>query len=137
LQIDLPPAVPMDVEFVNQKGDITLNLSGTQLERLNVNAPDGDVLVTLPEYEPRLTERGDLLGVIAAQNGSLTLRIPATVAARLELTRAGSGIDPQYDPSVYNYLVGDVLEARAIATAATVLRYSLVAPRGTIRLDVP
>ena len=30
------------------------------------------------------------------------------------MNRAGSGIDPQFDAGIYNYLVGDVLEAKGI-----------------------
>jgi hypothetical protein len=137
LQLDLPPAIPLDVEFSSTDGDITLNLSGTSLERLNVYAGRGDVLVTLPSYLPQYSERGDSLGTVTAQNGALTLRVPRDVAARLEMSRGASGIDPQYDPNAYNYLIGDVLEARQIETAAITVRYSLVAPRGLIRLDVP
>ena len=137
MRLDLPPNVPLDVEFIGEDGDVVLNLGGTQLERLNVDAAKGDVVVTLPEYEPRFSEREDILGALTALTGNLTLRVPESIAAHLELNRGGSGIQPQYDPNVYNYLVGDVLEARTIESAAIVLRYTLTAPRGLIRLDVP
>jgi predicted nucleotidyltransferase len=55
----------------------------------------------------------------------------------LELNRFGSGIDPVFDANVYNYLVGDVLEARTIETADIVVRYTITAPRGRIRVEVP
>lgn len=137
LQLELPPDVPMDVEFISDDGDIILNLSGTALERLNVDAINGDVIVTLPEYAPQFSESGASLGTLTAQNGSLTLRVPQAVAGRFELNRGGSGIDPQFDAAIYNYLQGDVLEARLIESADIVLRYTLTAPRGLIRLDVP
>jgi hypothetical protein len=137
LQLELPPNLPMDVEFISDDGDIILNLSGTRLERLNVDSVRGDVIVTLPEYQPQFSETGSSLGTLIAENGSLTLRVPQAVAGRFELNRAGSGIRPQFDETVYNYLEGDVLEARLIESANVVLRYTLTAPRGLIRLDVP
>ncbi|MCL4248691.1 MAG: hypothetical protein KJ065_11155 [Anaerolineae bacterium] len=137
MRLDLPPDLPLDIDFESQDGDVVLNLGGTQLERLNVNVANGDVVVTLPEYQPRFSEPGEVLGAITSLTGALTLRVPQAVAAHLELNRGGSGIQPQYDPNVYNYLVGDVLEARTIESAAIVVRYILTAPRGLIRLDVP
>jgi membrane protein implicated in regulation of membrane protease activity len=137
LQLELPPNVPMDVEFVSEQGDIILNLSGTELERLNVTARGGDVIVTLPEYQPQFSSDLNALGTIEAQNGDLTVRVPEDVAGRFELNRGGSGIAPQFNEQVYNYLQGDVLEARLIDIADTAVRYTLVAPRGLIRLDVP
>lgn len=137
LQLELPPGVPMDVEFISEDGDIILNLSGTQLERLNVDAINGDVIVTLPEYQPQFSQADASLGTMTAQNGSLTLRVPQVVAGRFELNRGGSGIQPQFDDTIYNYLQGDVLEARLIESADIVLRYTLTAPRGLIRLDAP
>jgi hypothetical protein len=137
LQLELPPDVPIDVEFVSSQGSIILNLSGTALERLNVLARDGDVIVTLPEYQPRFTQDVSALGTIEAQNGDLTIRVPEAVAGRFELNRGGSGIVPQFNAEVYNYLQGDVLEARLIDIADIAVRYTLTAPRGLIRLDVP
>jgi hypothetical protein len=138
LQLELPPDVPLDVEFRSTDGSITLNLSGTQLERLNVDAGRGDVIVTLPEYQPLASGRADPLGTLAAQNGNLTLRVPEVVAGRFDLDRGGSGIQPQYDANRYNFIQtpSDLLEARLIDIAEIVVRYSLVAPRGLIRLDV-
>ena len=48
-----------------------------------------------------------------------------------------AGFAPQYDPDVYNYLVGDVLEARNINTAPIVVHYSVNVPHGLIRIEVP
>ena len=137
LQLELPPNLPIDVEFISDDGDIILNLSGTALERLNVNAINGDVIVTLPEYAPQFSESDASLGTLTAQNGNLTLRVPQAVAGRFELNRGGSGLQPEFDPTIYNYLQGDVLEARLIVNADIIMRYSLTVPRGLIRLDVP
>ncbi|MEP7290865.1 MAG: hypothetical protein ABI835_03730 [Chloroflexota bacterium] len=137
LHLELPPNVPLDVEFIGQEGSVVLNMGATALERLNITAVRGDVVVSLPAYEPLLSSAQESLGTITVGDGDLALFIPTNVGARLELDRGGSGIQPQFDPNVYNYLVGDILEARNINTAQIVTRYTLRVPRGLIRVEVP
>lgn len=137
LHLELPPNVPLDVQFVGEDGSTVLNLGSTALERLNVTLAHGDAVVTLPDYKPLLSQPSDSLGTLTVGTGSLALVIPQDVGARLELQRDGSGIDPQYDANVYNYLVGDVLEARNINTAQIVEHYTLHVPHGKIRVQVP
>jgi hypothetical protein len=137
LHLELPPNVPLDVEYVGQDGSVTLNLGATALERLNVTSVSGDVVITLPEYRPLLSQPSESQGTITVGSGNLALFVPQAVGARLELDRGGSGLDPEYDPNVYNYLVGDVLEARNINTASIVMHYTLRVPHGRIRVQVP
>ncbi|MDX2161384.1 MAG: hypothetical protein SF162_08685 [bacterium] len=134
-QLGLPPDVPLDVQITGRDGTVTLNMSGLSLERLNVNAGRGDVVITLPEYDPLFSQPDDLLGDIAVLNGDLALFVPGSVSARLELT--GGGGSPEYDPNAYNLLASGVLEARGIDTAPIVVRYTLNVPRGRVRLQVP
>lgn len=134
LSLSLPVGVPLDIEYVGAEG-VVLNMSDTRLERLNVTAGSGDVVITLPEYDPLYSQDDELLGTLTAQQGDLAIFIPASVAARLELDSTGR---PQYDPDLYNYLIdGDVLESRQIAVAAITVRYAIVVPNGQIRLEVP
>ncbi|PJF25100.1 MAG: hypothetical protein CUN53_14490, partial [Phototrophicales bacterium] len=137
LRVELPPALPLDIDFVGDDGAVTFNLRGTALERLNLTASRGNVVVTLPDYAPQLSQRGESLGTITVGGGDLTLFVPTTVAGRFELNRGGSGIEPIYDANAYLYLVGDVLEARGIDTAAAVVRYTLNVGRGQIRIQTP
>ena len=137
LHLELPPNVPLDVEFVGQDGSVVLNMGGTALERLNITSVHGDVVVTLPEYRPLLSQPSDSLGTLTVGDGNLALFIPQAVGARLEMDLGGSGIKPEYDPNVYNYLVGDVLEARNIETASIVMHYALHVAHGRIRVEVP
>jgi hypothetical protein len=136
LRLELPADLPLDLELLGSGGAVTLNLSDLALERLNVTLTRGDLVVTLPDYQPTLSERGESLGTLTASEGGLTMFVPPSVAARFELNRGGSGIDPIYDESLYNYLVGDVLESRTIDTAPVAAYYVLTAPRGRIRIQV-
>jgi hypothetical protein len=135
MRLELPNNLPLDIDFVGGDGDVTLNLSGLLLERLNVSIGRGDLLVTLPEYRPLFSEPGAQVGTLTTRNGDLALFVPPAVSARLELNRENSGIAPEYNPTVYNYLVGDVLEARTIETAPIVVGYVLNVPRGLIRVE--
>jgi hypothetical protein len=135
LQLELPPDVPLDVEFLGRDGDATFNLNDVALERLTVDLPRGDLVVTLPNYAPVQVPPGESNGTLTASNGNLALFIPQSVAARLSLNRGGSGLEPQFDPAQFNYLVGDVLESRTIDTSPFALEYTLNVPRGQIRVE--
>lgn len=134
LRLELPASIPIDLNFNGTAGDSSLNLSGLSLERLNFDQRNGDVVVTLPEYRPLGSPANASLGTLVTREGALTLQIPLTVAARLELNRGGNGMRPEFDPTVYNLLAeGDgVLEARNFDSAETKLRYTLTVPRGLI-----
>ncbi|MFN8378483.1 MAG: DUF5668 domain-containing protein [Anaerolineae bacterium] len=135
LELELPPDIPLDVEYLGKDGDATFNLNDVALERLNVDLLSGDLVVTLPNYQPVLVPSGESNGALTTSAGNLALFIPQSVAARLELNRGGSGIEPQFDPAQFNYLVGDVLESRTIDSAPFALDYTLNVPRGQIRVE--
>lgn len=137
LRLELPPDVPLDLEVLGASGNVTLNMRETLLERMNLDLTHGNALVTVPEYAPVSAESGQSQGTLAARDGSITIIAPATVAARLELDRGGSGIAPDYDPSLYNFLFDRVLESRTIDTAEVAVDYTIIAPRGKVRLEAP
>lgn len=134
LQLELPAGIPIDLSFNGTAGNASLNLSGLSLERLNFDLRAGNMVVTLPEYRPLGSPENASLGTLIVREGGLTVQIPPTVAARLELNRGGSGLRPEFDPTIYNLLAdGDgVLEARNFDSAAVKLRYTLTVPRGLI-----
>jgi hypothetical protein len=139
LRVELPPEVPTDIEFVGADGDATLDARDIWVERLNIDLREGDALVTLPQYDPQGSPDDSTLGAWAVQDGNITVVVPASVAAHLELDRGLSGIQPQYDPTIYNLLATGTtgaLEARNFDTAEIRVRYNITAPRGQIRLDV-
>lgn len=132
LRLELPSDVPLDVLLKISSGDVTANLSGTQIERLNFDMQSGDALVTLPAYEPRSEAGQERVGTLTLQNGDLTMVVPEEVAARLELEIT---LDPQFDSTSYQYFSRALLENRNFASADIVVIYRLVVPRGIIRVE--
>lgn len=136
LSLQIPANIALAFAFRGEDGDILFNMSDLSLERLTIELVRGDVVVTLPEYAPLSPNAAEQPGVITAGNGDVTLFIPPTVAARLELNRQGSGIAPQFDDNIYRYLQGDVLEARTFEEPEAIqLRYILNVGRGLIRVE--
>ncbi len=131
-RLELPAGIPLDVSFKGQEGTVSLNMSGLSLERLNMDLVKGDAVVTIPEYKPLGSPPDALLGGLVARDGSLTLIIPPTVAAHLELT--GASVDPIFDPTVYNLLASPsrALESRNFDFAEIKIRYGVTVPRGQI-----
>ena len=46
-----------------------------------------------------------------------------------------SGLEPKFNTVDYNYLVGDILEARNFDSSEIKLRYAITAPRGQISIE--
>ncbi len=136
LVVELPPELPVDVAFGGMDGEATFNMGDLFLERLNINLQRGDAIVTIPVYNPLSPTAGEQAGNFTVEDGDVTIFVPGEVAARMELNRGGSGVEPVFDPLVYNHMVGDVLEARAYDSADIQLLYVVTAPRGLIRLGV-
>ena len=121
--------------MVEQDGDTFLNLDGLALERLNADVARGNLAATFPDYQPTLLGISESANSLTARDGGLTLILPQTATARLQLDRGNSGIDPVYDPTLFNFLVGDVLESRVIDPSGDVLQFTLTAPRGQIHVE--
>jgi hypothetical protein len=138
LLLELPGDVAAVVVFRGEDGTATFNMSDLRLERISVELERGDVLITLPEYQPLSPTAVDEPGQIATREGNVTLFLPRRLAARLELNRGGNDIRPLFDPSYI--LIDDgadgTLEKRAIGPEDIEVFYEITAPRGQIRLEV-
>jgi hypothetical protein len=144
LTLAIPAGVGIDLALSGQQGRATLNLDQADLERLNINLTRGDATVTLPDYQPRsptqvATENPNLpplLGTLQVLDGSLTIAVPDGVGARFELNLFDSGVEREFDPTIFNELrQPPAIESRNIDTAAVKLRYAIVVPRGQIRIN--
>lgn len=138
LRLELPADLATAVAIAADNSSATLNLSDLALERLNLAVQSGDVLVTLPDYSPRSPSAAEQPGTLASNNGDITIFVPPTVSARLELNRGGNDTRPQFDASYI--LIDDgadgTLEKRNFLDTDTPLYYEVTAPRGIIRLEI-
>lgn len=143
LILAFPAGVGIDLALTGQQGGATLNLDQADLERLNVNLTRGDVIVTLPDYQPRSPSQAatdnpnlpPLLGTLQVLDGTLTVAVPDGVGARFELNLFDSGVERLFDPTVFNELrQPPAIESRNIDAASVKLRYAIVVPRGQIRI---
>src|SRR5690606_10013144 len=92
LRLELPSGVPLDLAVLGTSGNVTLNMSETMVERRNLDVAGGNALVTVPEYAPVSAAAGQSQGTLAVRDGSITIVVPAAVAARLELDRGGRNV---------------------------------------------
>lgn len=135
LIVQIPANIAVTVAFAGDEGAAEFDMGGLALERLSFTLRNGNALVTLPAYQPLSPNIADQPGNLLVQNGNITLIVPDDVGMRLEMNRAGSGIDPVFPANAYNYLVGDVLETRDYDDADIQLRYIITAPRGLIQIQ--
>lgn len=134
LRLEIPGDMPLDLAYRGGSGSAIFTLSGLSLERLGITQNRGDILVTLPAYAPLSPTAAQQPSILIAREGNVSVFVPQEAAARFELDRGGSGITPQFDDALYNYLVGDVLEAKAYAAADIRMNFAITAPRGVIQI---
>jgi hypothetical protein len=58
LLIELPSDTPVDVQLETLDSPVTLNMTRLRLERLNVKVQRGNVILTLPSYDPAFSTSG-------------------------------------------------------------------------------
>ena len=137
LLIELPSDTPIDVQLETLDSPITLNMSGLMLERLNVKAQRGNMILTLPSYDPAFSNPEDILGTLAVLEGDVLIRVPSDVATRFDMSNS-SGSNPTYDSTLYDLKFnGDLLEARTLFNAPIVQSYALEVNRANLTLTVP
>jgi hypothetical protein len=137
LSLRIPDELPVAVAFAGTEGNATFDLNDAQLERIAVELQSGDVLLTVPAYQPQSPSAINDPGRLILANGDLTVVVPANVNARLGFDRRGSGIDPQY-PTDYieQRNTVDGLLRRDVENGSITLEYDILIPRGQLRLDV-
>lgn len=137
LQVEVPTGVAIALTYGGERSTATFDMSALDLERLNVELLRGDVLVSLPVYQPLSPSVAENPGRIAVYDGNLRLVVPDDVGGRFILNR-NRAVRPQFDEGRY-LLIDDgadgTLQATAYDSASIQLRYTLSVPRGQIRLD--
>jgi hypothetical protein len=108
LALELPPQLPLTLDCDGNVGSIQLDLSGLDMDRLEVRASLGELTVTLPG-------EGGLIGDISTGQGDVTVRVPETMAMRFEVSRGlGGGLQI---PSGLLRLEGGVLMTEGYSEA--------------------
>lgn len=136
MTVDIPPDVGVSLAFAGQDGDATFDLAGTSLERLSLTVQHGDVLLTLPAYQPRSPGVLETPGDLSVLDGNLRIVIPSAVGGRFEIPENST---PTYNEAQYRVEVARpswLLLARNYDTATMKANYRLTVPRGTTQLDV-
>jgi multidrug transporter EmrE-like cation transporter len=134
LLLQIPVGIAVDVGYRGGQGAAEFSLSGVSLERLNIAQGVGDVLVTLPLYDPIGTAGDGSLGTWQTGNGRVTVVVPREMGASFTLDRRGSGLLPLYDDTIFTYLgTRDVVESRTLPDAEQIIRYAIVAPIVEVR----
>ncbi|MGB1286328.1 MAG: PspC domain-containing protein [Aggregatilineales bacterium] len=141
LQIELPQGVPLDVAFEGDNGDVIFDMQALDLERLNVVLRSGDVLFTLPDYQPRSPGVEDNPGRLILGTGDLQILLNDEITAGRFVLPRNENPEPaarNYDSSRYAVeIAGDnwVLIARDYEDYEIQVGYVLSVPRGTVQLE--
>ena len=133
LDLFIPPDIPVAITFIGLDGDALFDMSSLSLERVSLESTSGDVVVTLPVYEPLSPNAADQPGLIVVNNGNLNVIVPETAGARFELTP--QSITPTYPQENYLFLVGGILETRDFDDADIQLRYRTTVPNGQVTIS--
>lgn len=90
LRVELPEDVAVSVSYSGDRSTATFDMDELNLERLNIDLETGDVLVTLPAYQPLSPTVQENPGVWRVDDGNITARVPEDVGARFELSQSSN-----------------------------------------------
>ena len=104
LDLQLPSDVAVAIAFRGKRGTTTFDMASLRLERLNFDIEKGDVIVTLPQYQPLSPSVRENPGVWTIVEGDLRVLVPETVGVRFLLDR-GRNQEPREGADGYDGLV--------------------------------
>jgi|GEM_PF-388026 len=141
LTLEIPPDIAVGVTFNGERGEeISLDMGGLNLERLNFTMEEGDVLVRLPEYQPQSPSVVDSNGTWDVQNGNLRVIAPEELGLRLSFTRSTNAEPSNFNDLIYQLLIegGDIiLASRGFDTLDTQMQYRIDVSGGQFTLESP
>lgn len=103
MRVELPSGLPVELDFRNANGTVTLNLLGLNVSRLNVNMTVGDLLLSLPDTG--LERRGEVL----VSRGRVSVFVPDDLGVHLFLS---GGRDPEFTEGRYLRLFDNSLQSQ-------------------------
>lgn len=137
LLLEIPANLGVAVAFVGGNGEVSFDMSQTNLERLDMDLSRGSALVTFPNYQPLSPSVAARPGELIVRDGTLTLVAPPPVGGQFLISKA-TNQRPLFDDLVYaleDNLNDWLLTARQYDTSPARIRYVLTVPRAQIRLD--
>lgn len=138
--LSLPPDIALALAFKGTSGTVDFDMAALNLERLNLQLERGEVLVTLPEYQPLSPSVIDNPGSWLVLEGNLSVVVPETVGIRflLERSRNAEPRSPQhYDELFYVVELSPtdyILASRRYDALPVQVRYRVDVPNGTFRV---
>lgn len=138
MTIALPSGLATSIAFKNQDGASTFNLGQLSLERLDIDVFKGDVVITLPAYNPLSPTVQQNPGDLIVRDGNITIRVPQDVGGRFVLNRDRSR-RPEHDTTRYLLIddgAGGTLQHINFDSFDIKLNYIVTAVNGMIRLEV-
>ncbi|MFC1960648.1 hypothetical protein ACFLYO_08050 [Chloroflexota bacterium] len=91
MRVEIPAGLPVDLDFSNTQGTVSLNLLGLELLALRTHLDAGDLLLSLPD-------KGlDGLAEVMVQQGAVTVFVPEDLGLQVST----GGRTPQYEPGAY------------------------------------
>jgi phage shock protein PspC (stress-responsive transcriptional regulator) len=141
LELQISPEVAVAVAVSAESGAMTFDMASLHLERLNFMVTEGDVLVTLPIYNPLSPSVRENPGVWTIIEGDLRVLMPETVGARFLLDRS---VNPEpiagqsYDDLIYRVeLAGSdfALISRRYDALNNQVEYRINLHNGTLDID--
>jgi phage shock protein PspC (stress-responsive transcriptional regulator) len=109
LDLSVPSTIAVIVRFVGGTGSVNFDMGALMLEELSLSLQEGNVIVTLPSYQPlsRSVEQGN--GEWLVQSGNLTVLVPDDLGVQFFLAR-GSNPEPRAGQNFDDLLFGLGLE---------------------------
>ena len=144
LRLQIPTGVAVAIAFNGQRGTMTFDLAALNLERLNIDeVSEGDVVITLPSYNPLSPSVRENPGTWTIFNGNLRVIAPPTVGTRFILNR-NTNNEPRggqnFDEMNYRVeLAGDnfVLVSRQYESLPVQVEYRINLPQGQLTIEQP
>jgi phage shock protein PspC (stress-responsive transcriptional regulator) len=109
LDLSVPSNIAVIVRFVGGTGSVNFDMGALMLEELSLSLQEGNVVVTLPSYQPlsRSVEQGN--GEWLVSSGNLTVLVPDDLGVQFFLAR-GSNPEPRAGQNFDDLLFGLGLE---------------------------
>jgi phage shock protein PspC (stress-responsive transcriptional regulator) len=144
LRLQIPAGIAVAIAFKGERGTMTFDLAALNLERLNIDeVSQGDVVITLPPYNPLSPSVREDPGTWTISNGNLRVIVPETVGTRFILNR-NTNSEPRpgqtHDDLHYRVeLAGDdfVLVSRQYDTLPIQVEYRINLPTGNLSVEQP